>query len=329
MITLDKIKIIAPIESILSLKEEYFKKVIKNNEVVSYSFTQTTPFLLYIEKDIDEQEVVLEFTGKILLDDYPMLISKDTFKKCMGKIKQMGICDIDFDCIFNKGEVCKIDVTKDIPIDNCSETSEYLRTHLNNNRRYLSREKAGNLIIEKNVKTNGCKRRLTIYDKGEEIRKACNREFLSALNAPNKLIDYFQGRARFELNLNSKEAIRKCFDISNTTLSNVLESNANPILEFIENVIQDDGQATSCSSLTERKNLAFLRDCDMDIKKVEAEIRKYASKGTHITQASKPYRLLLDKLNNDDGKRPIIKSNLCKLLTEVLIIVVMFPTCFL
>lgn len=56
LITLDKIKIIAPIESIRSLQEEYFKVEIKNSEIVSYSFTQNTPFLLYIEKDIEEQE---------------------------------------------------------------------------------------------------------------------------------------------------------------------------------------------------------------------------------------------------------------------------------
>lgn len=323
MITLDKIKIIAPIESIRSLKEESFKVEIKNGEVLSYSFTQTSPFLLYIEKDIEEQEAVFEFTGKILLDDYPMLITKDTFKKCLECIGQMGICDIDIDCIINKGEVCKIDVTKDIPIDNCSETSEYLRTHLSNNKKYLSRSEAGNLIIEKNVKTNGCKRRLSIYDKQKEINKACNRDFLSALNDSGKLLDYFQGKARFELNLNSKAAIRECLNISETTLSNVLESTTNPILEFIENVLQDDGQVVNCSSLTERKNLAFLRDCDMDPKKVEEEIRKYASKGTHIPQARKPYLRLLDKINNN-GQSPRIKSNLCKLLAEILIIVVMF-----
>lgn len=147
MITLDKIKIIAPIESIRSLKEEYFKVEIKNSEVVSYSFTQTTPFLLYIEKDIEEQEAVFEFTGKILLDDYPKLISKDTFKKCLEHIEQMGICDIDFDCIINQGEVSKIDITKDIPLDDCPQISEYLRTHLTNNKKYLSRSEAGNLII--------------------------------------------------------------------------------------------------------------------------------------------------------------------------------------
>ena len=113
-------------------------------------------------------------------------------------------------------------------------------------------------------------------------------------------------------------------NIPETTLYNVLESTANPILEFIEDVIQDDGQVANCSSLTERKNLAFLRDCDMDIKKVEAEIRTYASKGTHISQALKPYRQLLDKLKHN-GQSPRIKSNLCKLLAEILIIAVLFP----
>ncbi len=323
MITLDKIRIIAPIESIISLKEEDFKVEMKNGDIVSYSFTQTTPFLLYIEKDIEEQEAVFEFTGKILLDDYPMLISKDTFKKCLEHIEQMGFCDIDLDCIINQGEVCKIDITKDIPLDDCPKISEYLRTHLTNNKKYLSRSEAGNLIIEKNVRTKGCKRRLTIYDKQKEINKACNRDFLFALNDSNQLLDYFQSKVRFELNLNSKEAIRKCLNIPETTLSYVLESTANPILEFIEDVIQDDERVSNCTSLTERKNLAFLRDCDMDIKKVEAEIRTYASKGTHISQALKPYRQLLDKLNND-GQSPRIKSNLCKLLAEVLVIVVLF-----
>ncbi|MEE1406531.1 MAG: phage/plasmid replication protein [Bacteroidales bacterium] len=324
MITLDKIKIIAPIESIRSLKEEYFKVEIKNSEVVSYSFTQTTPFLLYIEKDIEEQEAVFEFTGKILLDDYPKLISKDTFKKCLEHIGQMGICDIDFDCIINQGEVSKIDITKDIPLDDCPQISEYLRTHLTNHKKYLSRSEAGNLIIEKNVKTKGCKRRLTIYDKQKEINKACNQDFLLALNDSNKVLDYFQGKARFELNLNSKEAIRKSLNIPETTLSNVFESSANPIVGFIDDVIQDDELVSNCASLTERKNLAFLKDCDMDIKKVEAEIRTYASKGTHISQALKPYRQLLDKLNNN-GQSPRIKSKLCTLLAEILVIVVLFP----
>ncbi len=323
MITLDKIKIIAPIESIRSLKEESFKVEIKNGEVLSYSFTQTSPFLLYIEKDIEEQEAVFEFTGKILLDDYPMLITKDTFKKCLEHIEQLGICDIDFDCIINQGEVCKIDITKDIPLDDCPKISEYLRTHLTNNKKYLSRSEAGNLIIEKNVKTNGYKRRLSIYDKQKEINKASNRDFLFALNDSDKLIDYFQGKVRFELNLNSKEAIRTCLNISKTTVPNVLESSANPILESIENVIQDDEPVVNCSSLTERKNLAFLRDCDMDPKKVEAVIRKYASKGTHIPQAMKPYLRLLDKINNN-GQSPRIKSKVCKLLAEILVIVVIF-----
>lgn len=323
MITLDKIKIIAPIESIRSLKEEYFKVEIDKSEIVSYSFTQTTPFLLYIEKDIEEQEAVFEFTGKILLDDYPMLISKDTFKKCLEHIEQMGICDIDIDCIINQGEVCKIDITKDIPLDDCPKISEYLRTHLTNNKKYLSISEAGNLIIKNNVKTKGRIRRLTLYDKQKEINKACNRDFLSVLNDSDKLLDYFQGKVRFELNLSSKEAIRKCLNIPETTLSYVLESTANPILEFIENVIQDDGQVVNCSSLTERKNLAFLRDCDMDPKKVEAVIRTYASKGTHIPQAMKPYLRLLDKINNN-GQSPRIKSKVCKLLAEILVIVVMF-----
>lgn len=78
LITLDKLKIIAPIDSISITDYSYFKTEITNDEIRSYSYTQQSPFLLYVEQDIEEQETVIEFTGKILMGDYPRLISRDT-----------------------------------------------------------------------------------------------------------------------------------------------------------------------------------------------------------------------------------------------------------
>ncbi len=77
--------------------------------------------------------------------------------------------------------------------------------------------------------------------------------------------------------------------------------------------------------LLSRKNLAFLRDCDMvaflrdcdmDIIKVEAEIQKYASKGTHISQTMKPCKALLPRLQKGRDDKRILMG----LLLEMTII---------
>ena len=323
LITLDKIKIIASIDSISIRDYSYFKTEIKNDEIKSYSYIQQTPFLLYVEQDIAEQETVIEFTGKILMEEYPRLICRDTINQCFNCINQMAFCNIDFNKVWNDGQVCKIDVSKDVAVEDCHELSEYMRTHLSNNRKYQSRIISSNLIIEKNVTTKGLKRRLTIYDKWKELQRSENREFLSHLNNANNVIEYFKGKIRFELNLNSMEAIRKSLNIKDTSLANVLNSVANPIWDFVNAAISEDGITSVCNSLKERKNLAFLRDCDMDIIKVEAELRAYASPKTHISQLVKSYREVLDKLKGASNRNR--KESLRKLLLEVIVIVILFP----
>lgn len=323
LITLDKIKIIAPLDSININDHSYFKTEIKDDEIKSYSYTQQSPFMLYIEQDVEERETVIEFTGKILMDEYHRPISRETIKQCFDCINQMGFCNIDFEEVCDEGKICKIDVSKDVAVEDCHELSEYLRIHLTNNRKYQSRIISGNLIIEKNVITKGLKRRLTIYNKRKELQRAENKDFLSHLNNAESLIEHFSGKARFELNLNSMEAIRKSLNIKDTNLPNVLSSDSNPIWDFVNAAIQEDDCASVCNSLRERKDLAFLRDCDMDIVKVEAEIRAYASPGSHISQLVRPYRVLLNKINGTPQENR--KESLRKLLLEVIVIVILFP----
>lgn len=49
-----------------------------DDEIKSYSYTQQSPFMLYIAQDVEERETVIEFTGKILMDEYHRLISRET-----------------------------------------------------------------------------------------------------------------------------------------------------------------------------------------------------------------------------------------------------------
>lgn len=318
MITLDKIKIVAPLESVTVTDEDAFEAKLKNGIVISLSYTQETPLQLYIELDYEDKESVIEFTGKILRDKYPELINRENFDLCIDIINWMGLCRIDKDMIQVYGKACVIDVTKDVPYQDVSGLSEWLRTNISNHRKFLSRNIGSNLVIEKNVRTRGYKRRLTVYDKEKELCRADNVAFIYSLQDPDALMSYFKGKVRFEFNLNSRQAIRKALNIQDTSIDEILNSIANPIYDFINDIIVEGkiGDNT-CLSLTDRKNLAFLRDCDMDMVKVEAEIRKYASKGTHISQTLKPYRELWSRLKVRSSD---FKTTLLGLLLEVTII---------
>ena len=315
MITLDRIKIIAPLGCVAIIRQEAFEVKTKNNAIISMSYTQTSPCKLYVEVDYKEQETVIEFTGKRLMDAYPELINSNNIRKCFNNINSLGFCHINTDLVLEHGRICSIDVTKDIEHPDAAGLSEWVRTNINNHRKYLVRDIKGNLVIEKNVKTRGCKRRLTIYDKGKELRLAENRDFLDLLSDADALLDYFKNKVRFEMNLNSKQAIRSTLNIEDTSISEILNSDKNPIYDFVNEVTGES--VYLCCSLKERKDLAFLNDCGMDIKTVEYEIRKYASKGTHISQAIKPYKALLSKIQN---KGQNFKGALLGLLLEIIML---------
>lgn len=318
MISLDKIKIVAPLKAVTIVDESKFEVRVKRGVEASKSYTQTTPFLLYVEVDYEKGESVLDFTGKILFDKYPQLINAETFNLCIDMINNMGFCAIDKDVIRKYGRVCVVDVTKDVRLQDASGLSEWLRINISNHRKYLARHIGNNLVIEKNVRTRGYKRRLTVYDKEKELQRAENRDFISCLHDQDSLLSYFKGKVRFEYNLNSMEAIRRTLNIQDTSIDEILSSTANPIYNFIDEVITEDSKEAGVElSWTDRKNLALLRDCDMDIAKVEAEIRKYASKGTHISQVLKPYKALMSRLGN---KGCCYKDSILGLLLETTVI---------
>ena len=75
MIKLDKIKLVTHIDYIQIDNENAFEKIIRNNNIVQLKYHQQIPSL-YIELDFLDNELVIEFSGKILGKDYHKLISK-------------------------------------------------------------------------------------------------------------------------------------------------------------------------------------------------------------------------------------------------------------
>ena len=297
MITFDKLKLVADITAVVNYDETQFEKIEKGGSR-TFKYYQETPYLLAIKIDYQEREVVVEFTGKVLGIDYPKLISLNTIQQCFQAINLMGFITLDIDVMMD-ADVVKCDVTKDIQFDDIPSLTTYVRNHTSSYQRYVCRKlRNSNLVVEKNVTTRKTKKRMTIYDKGKEMQKVENRRFVEAYG----LQGVFDGVCRFELNLNSKEQIRQALGTSNTKLQAVLSTSANPIVDFLDDVIDD--VVTTPVTMSSRKayvTMLVLKDCDYDMEKVEAKMRQlYPSRGTNISAIMQPYRQMMEQMNSPE-----------------------------
>jgi hypothetical protein len=294
VITFDKLKIVADIRALEVCDETRFEFIEKDGIVSSLKYYQEHPFLLMIKVDYECREVVIEFSGKILGKDYPKLISKDTILQCFRAIDALGLCKIDIDAMMD-ADVVKCDVTKDIPVADVPQVTDYIRSHIRNYQRFVCRKlKNGNVVVEKNVVSKKTKKRMTIYDKGNEMRRSANRPFVEKYG----LEDAFSGMCRFELNLDSKEQIRKSLRIADTKLMTVLSSDADPISDFLDDVVEPR-EAVPMTDKKSYMTMLVLKDCDFDLEKVEAKMRIfYPSKGTSISRVMEPYKAMMERMSS-------------------------------
>ena len=294
MITFDKLKIVADIQAIKVCDETRFEFIEKDGIVCSLRYYQEQPFLLMIKVDYECGEVVIEFSGKILGKDYPKLISKDTILQCFRAIDALGLCKIDIDAMMD-ADVVKCDVTKDIPVADVPQVTDYIRSHIRNYQRFVCRKlKNGNVVVEKNVVSKKTKKRMTIYDKGNEMRRSANRPFVEKYG----LEDAFSGMCRFELNLDSKEQIRKSLRIADTKLMTVLSSDADTISDFLDDVVEPR-ETVPMIDKKSYMTMLVLKDCDFDLEKVEAKMRLfYPSKGTSISRVMEPYKAMMERMSS-------------------------------
>jgi hypothetical protein len=87
---------------------------------------------------------------------------------------------------------------------------------------------------------------------------------------------------------------------------------------MLDNALVESNGEMACTDIGELKNKLLLEFCGNDLAKVEALLRNYYSKGTHISQVMKPYRELAAKLS--ESLTPSLKQQLRNLLLEVLIL---------
>lgn len=291
-------KIVSDISAIDIHDISRFDIITKNGVVSALKYYQELPYLLMIKVDYQSREVVVEFSGKVLGKDYPKLISISTIAKCFENINALGFCSLDVETMMDS-DVVKCDVTKDVKIQDVSGLTQYIRNHISNYQQFLCRKlRNGNLVVDKNVVSRKTKKRMIIYDKEKEMHRAENEAFVEA----NGLEGAFDGMCRFEINLDSKEQIRQALHVHNTKLMTVLSADANPIADYLDNVVQSPIEDISIPDKKTYMMTLVLKDCDYDLEKVEAKLRSFInSRGTSIRNIMKPYIALMDQMNNKGG----------------------------
>lgn len=233
---------------------------------------------------------------------YKQLISKETIKECFENINSIGVCLLDAEAIMEDAEVVKCDVTCDVPCNDVAKVTAFIRGNICNYNQYTAKRlRNGNFIIEKNVTTRQYKKRLTIYDKGKEMRKNENMRFMKDCGMAGNT---FENLCRFEMNLDSQKQIRSALNVPDTMLLTVLNAEATPIEDFIDEVIADNRNGTIIQTdKTAYITELVLRDCDYDLAAVEAKMRTFHSKDTNMSKVMKPYREALAKTNTQGFKK--------------------------
>ncbi len=303
-----------------------FKEVTKNGYLEKLQFDMKSPISLYIMVDIKKGELIIEFTGKILLKNYHRLISFDTVKECLINIEKMAGCKLDIDGILKHSEVLSVDVSKDISIPEFlfNDKIKGMFTYLNQNSRQwnIERYNRQGVVFSKRVKSSELKNRMIIYDKYAELRKSENKPFLGYLSYDdrNTLLAYFKGKIRAEININSFKQIRELLHIQHLSLANVLNANSNPFEQLMRQIINmellsSDELKIYSMSLKEYTQYLILQNCQWDIEKVRTLLKTKYAQNTNMRRILLPYKkLLLQKQHFEDKDRMYFQELIDKIV---------------
>ena len=268
MITFDRLKLICSLDVVENINERDFQTIVMDGDITSYKYQQDQPFYLSIRKDFIHSECVIEFTGKILSERYPELINRDNIRYCIEQIKALGICEIDTERLLQTAKVAKCDVTKDVASTEIKEIISQTKQNL----------------------TDRYKKRIVIYDKGKELKQQTNSSFLQSLHQTQRLLDYFQNKVRFELNIGTMVQVKRLLKIGDNSLIEVLNSTANPILSIIDEAIRYNSNSRQATTYKDYVYSLILADNHNDLAELEAKVRVLSPKGTIIKRKMKPYR---------------------------------------
>ena len=116
------------------------------------------------------------------------------------------------------------------------------------------------------------------------------------------------------MNMNSVNQIKKRLHLNDNSLLSILNSTAQPILDFLYEIIRPcDSHPKSIVTLHDYEQYLLLSSCNYDLGKVETVVRRFGSPKVAITKKMKPYRELLRSILHNE--EPDVREDLRTLLS--------------
>lgn len=280
-ITLDTIRLVTNSKYLLSLNDSLFKHIVASSgEILALEFKSKmhqdlAPFGLYILINYRAEKMTLEFSSKLLLQDYSRLISIDTLPQCLENIEKLGICTLNVSMILKDSYINKVHVTKDVDFQLATPILDKLNLCTGQYRRYSWERYKSCISFKKDVRASSCKEELTIYDKGLEIGLPKNKAFLNKTGCSEIILKHFEGKTRFEVKYDSKPKIKKVFGITDTSIQEVLTTDKNIVLNQFNKIFNNKEppiDTTVIANITDYGLLNTIRHHKGDLKKIEQEI---------------------------------------------------------
>lgn len=238
MMTLDSLRVKAPIDALRGYDESAFSLITKqkkrelpvsrHRELHAEAIRSTCGLGAIV---IGEDDFTIETSAKILGDLYHRGISSETLDRYVDGITAAGIIELDKGMFVLEAEVLRCDVTRNLHVEDVQESLRQLNL-LAVNERYSTEPYDGTgVVFRRRVKT--APERMTCYDKHKEMARH-NRKWIAA----GKLDpDPFKGVLRMELNLKNHEPMRRMLNVENPRLLlDVLSSEANPLLAVYDDI---------------------------------------------------------------------------------------------
>lgn len=317
LITFDRIKIKSNYKYLLDTKvkfNEMFHSRSGEKTGLFYSSKDdiNIPYNLYIAVSYVKQTLTLEFSSKILKENYPDLISRDTIKKCLTNINQLNICNIDVDSILSNGVVTSVDITYDADLILNDNLLDALNSQVNNYRRFKwTHYNNEGITFTKDVKSKDCTETITLYNKEKEICTSHNKNFLNSLSQPQQIMDYFKGKTRFEITLDTPKKIMNYLNLTDTKIFSVLNSDANPILILFDKIFNNS--VTNISNATfdnyEEWSMKIILDSyNGDLKRLEQDVRNKFSSRSGATKRMKKFEAVHHAMTSASTNENLIEK---------------------
>ncbi|PXV61227.1 hypothetical protein CLV62_12560 [Dysgonomonas alginatilytica] len=320
---LDTVRFVTKTKYISNANDELFKNDIEiktgesiSMEYISQMHKDITPFELNIRANYRSNRMTIEFSSKLLLNDYPLLISDQTFKQCLSNIEMLGICQLDINSIINDCYFNKLHVTKDIDLQLTAEILNRLNQCTGDYRRYKWYRYTDAILFTRNVKAEDCRESISIYNKEVEINLSRNKPFLNKTDNSTSILDYFQGKTRFEVKLENKRKIQKELSIENTDYQSVMNASKNIILTqfdkiFTSNIPQSD--TMQINNIVDYGLWCIIRYHNFNLKSIEQEIKDMKlyedkTKGAMGKQMKKIRAMMQAYLNQNHDADTIIEG---------------------